>query len=121
MPKIPSMKLIDMAEAVAPGCKVECIGIRPGEKLHEVLLSEDESRNAVETDDMYVVQPNHSWWKSENWKQARPLPEGFRYTSDGNEQWLTADELFQLLEEPPPQTDNSNGRVALHSRTLRAS
>jgi UDP-N-acetylglucosamine 4,6-dehydratase len=121
VPKIPSMKLIDMAEAVAPGCKVECIGIRPGEKLHEVLLSEDESRSAVETDDMYVVQPNHSWWQSENWKQARPLPEGFRYTSDGNAQWLTGDELFRLLEEPPYQTDSSNGRVELHSRTLRAS
>jgi UDP-N-acetylglucosamine 4,6-dehydratase/5-epimerase len=110
VPKIPSMKLIDMAEAVAPGCEVECIGIRPGEKLHEVLLSEDEARNAVETDDMYIVQPNHSWWHRENWKQARPLPEGFRYTSDGNEQWLTADELFELLDEGPSEADASNGR-----------
>jgi UDP-N-acetylglucosamine 4,6-dehydratase len=120
VPKIPSMKLIDMAEAVAPGCEVECIGIRPGEKLHEVLLSEDEARNAVETDDMYVVQPNHSWWQRENWKQARPLPEGFRYTSDGNVQWLTADELFQLLDEGPSEGDISNGHF-LSARTLRAS
>src|ERR1017187_9859941 len=72
IPKIPSMKLIDMAEAVAPGCELECIGIRSGEKLHEVLLSEDEARNAVETDDMYFVQPNHSWWQRENWKHGRP-------------------------------------------------
>jgi len=121
VPKIPSMKLIDMAEAVAPGCAVECIGIRPGEKLHEVLLSEDESRNAVETDDMYVVQPNHSWWQRENWKQARPLPEGFRYTSDGNEQWLTADELFDLLEEKPSEANGSNGRLFLSARSLRVS
>jgi UDP-N-acetylglucosamine 4,6-dehydratase len=121
VPKIPSMKLIDMAEAVAPGCQVECIGIRPGEKLHEVLLSEDESRSAVETDDMYVVQPNHSWWHRENWKQARPLPEGFRYTSDGNEQWLTADELFELIEERPSEPDGSNGRLFLSARSLRVS
>src|SRR6202142_2719008 len=70
VPKIPSMRLVDLAEAVAPGCRVECIGIRPGEKLHEVLLSEDEARNAVATDDMFVVQPAHSWWRKENWEQA---------------------------------------------------
>ncbi len=121
VPKIPSMKLIDMAEAVAPGCEVECIGIRPGEKLHEVLLSEDEARNAVETDDMYVVQPNHSWWQRENWKHGRPLPEGFRYTSDGNAQWLTADELFELLEERTSEANGSNRRLFLGARSLRVS
>ena len=121
VPKIPSMKLIDMAEAVAPGCEVECIGIRPGEKLHEVLLSEDESRNAVETDDMYVVQPNHSWWQREHWKQARALPEGFRYTSDGNAQWLTAHELFELIEEKPSEPIGSNGRLFLSARNSRVS
>src|SRR6266576_2627182 len=63
VPKIPSMKLLDMAQAVGPDCQIDCIGIRPGEKLHEVLLSEDEARNAVETDDMFVIQPSHSWWK----------------------------------------------------------
>ncbi len=111
IPKIPSMKLIDMAEAVAPGCELECIGIRSGEKLHEVLLSEDEARNAVETDDMYVVQPTHSWWQKGNWKQARALPEGFRYSSDTNPEWLTRDGLFALIE-------GSDGEATASGRSL---
>jgi UDP-N-acetylglucosamine 4,6-dehydratase len=98
VPKIPSMRLVDLAEAIAPGCTLECIGIRPGEKLHEVLLSEDEARNALELDEMYVIQPSHPWWKRANWVQGRELPEGFRYTSDSNEQWLTNDQLQELIE-----------------------
>ncbi len=97
VPKIPSMRLLDLAETVAPGCKIEHIGIRPGEKLHEVLISEDESRQTLETDDMYVIQPSHSWWKSENWDQAKPLVDGFRYTSDNNARWLTKRELEDLV------------------------
>ena len=92
------LRLVDLAEAVAPGCAVECIGIRPGEKLHEVLLSEDEARNAVELDDMYIIQPNHPWWKRTNWTHARELPQGFRYTSDSNEHWLTNEQLQELIE-----------------------
>jgi len=102
VPKIPSMKVLDMAQAVGPDCQIDCIGIRPGEKLHEVLLSEDESRNAVETDDMFVIQPAHSWWKKENWKNATPLREEFRYASDNNSQWLSADDLFELVESASP-------------------
>ena len=92
------MRLVDLAEAVAPGCSVEYIGIRPGEKLHEVLLSEDEARTAVELDEMYIVQPSHPWWKGENWVHARELPQDFRYTSDGNERWLSHEELQELIE-----------------------
>src|SRR5580692_10294658 len=97
VPKIPSMRLVDLAETVAPGCKVEYIGIRPGEKLHEVLVSEDESRQTLETDEMYVIQPAHPWWKSENWVHARPLADGFRYSSDNNERWLTRRQLEELV------------------------
>lgn len=97
VPKIPSMRLQDLAETVAPGCEVETIGIRPGEKLHEVLVSEDESRNAVETEEMFVIQPVHPWWKSENWMQGTKLPEGFRYSSDTNDRWLTRRELEELV------------------------
>lgn len=97
VPKIPSMRLVDLAETVAPGCEVEYIGIRPGEKLHEVLISDDEARNTLETKEMFVIQPHHPWWKSENWVHAKPLPEGFRYSSDTNEQWLTRRELEMLV------------------------
>jgi UDP-N-acetylglucosamine 4,6-dehydratase len=97
VPKIPSMRLLDLAETVAPGCQVEYIGIRPGEKLHEVLVSDDESRQTLETEDMYVIQPSHPWWKSANWISAKPLPEGFRYSSDTNERWLTRRELEELV------------------------
>jgi UDP-N-acetylglucosamine 4,6-dehydratase/5-epimerase len=98
VPKIPSMKLVDLAAAIAPGCVVDCIGIRAGEKLHEVLLSEDEARTSVEVDDMYVIQPSHPWWKKANWVHGRQLPQGFRYTSDSNEQWLTNEQLLELIE-----------------------
>src|SRR5271169_5405749 len=96
VPKIPSMRLVDLAEAIAPGCALEFIGIRPGEKLHEVLLSEDEARSAVELDEMYIIQPSHPWWKRTNWVQGRELPQDFRYTSDSNEQWLSHQQLQEL-------------------------
>jgi len=98
VPKIPSMRLVDLAEAIAPGCAVDYIGIRPGEKLHEVLLSEDEARNSIELDEMYIIQPSHPWWKKGNWVQGRELAPGFRYSSDGNEDWLTHEQLQQLIE-----------------------
>jgi UDP-N-acetylglucosamine 4,6-dehydratase len=98
VPKIPSMRLVDLAEAVAPGCLVEYIGIRPGEKLHEVLLSEDEARTAVELDEMFVIKPSHPWWQKGNWVHARELPSGFRYTSDTNEEWLSHEQLQDLIE-----------------------
>jgi len=97
VPKIPSMKLVEMAETIAPECDIEYVGIRPGEKLHEVLVSEDEARNTVELSDMYVIQPAHSWWSRENWSSAQPLPDGFRYGSDSNQRWMTSDELQALI------------------------
>jgi len=98
VPKIPSMKLTDLAETIAPGCEVEYVGIRPGEKLHEVLVSEDEARNTLELEDMYVIQPGHPWWHRENWRGARKLADGFRYTSDANEDWLTGERLEELID-----------------------
>ena len=102
VPKIPSMKLLDMAQAIAPDCQIVCVGIRPGEKLHEVLLSEDEARNAIERDDMFVIPPAQSWWRKENWKGNASLPEGFRYASDSNSQWLTSEDLYELVEGSAP-------------------
>jgi UDP-N-acetylglucosamine 4,6-dehydratase len=76
---------------------VEYIGIRPGEKLHEVLVSEDEARQTLDAEDMFVIQPNHPWWQTGNWVGAKSLPEGFRYASDTNPQWLSGRDLEQLI------------------------
>ena len=95
VPKIPSMNIMDLAEAVAPGCAVERIGIRPGEKLHEVMVPEDDARNTVEYDDHYAILPSYHQWDAAGWVEdgGRPVPDGFRYSSDRNEQWLSAEEL----------------------------
>src|SRR5882762_2659269 len=104
VPKIPSMKMIDLAECIAAGCTIETIGIRPGEKLHEALVSEDEARNAVEVEGMYVIQPAHPWWKSQNWMNGRALPDGFRYASDTNSVWLTHEQLQALIASYEPDS-----------------
>lgn len=115
IPKIPSMKILDMAQAIAPDCQVDCVGIRAGEKLHEVLLSEDEARNAMETEDMFVIQPAQSWWRKENWKNATPLADGFRYASDSNSQWLSPEDLFALLEGCAPPMSFSAAEAELRA------
>ncbi len=97
VPKIPSMNIMDLARAITPDCEVEQIGIRPGEKLHEVLISEDEARNTLEMEGLYVVQPSYPWWSDGNWKEAMPLPDGFRYSSDLNDRWLSIGDLRTLV------------------------
>jgi UDP-N-acetylglucosamine 4,6-dehydratase len=84
---------------VAPGCRREAIGIRPGEKLHEVLVSRDESRYALEFDDMYLIQPVHPWWKVPEHPGARPMEDGAKYSSDGNPWWLSREELRAMIDE----------------------
>ena len=98
VPKIPSMNIMDLVKAIAPNCAVKEVGIRPGEKLHEVLISEDEARYAVETEEMYVIQPQHSWWLKDNWKNSRTVTDGHRYASDTNPQWLSTEQLAAMLE-----------------------
>lgn len=99
IPKIPSMKVVDLAEAICPECEIEFIGIRPGEKLHEVMITEDDARQTLEFDDYYVIQPEFVWWNKEKMVGGKPLPEGFRYSSDTNTDWLTIDQLRRLIEE----------------------
>jgi UDP-N-acetylglucosamine 4,6-dehydratase len=110
VPKIPSMNMIDLTSAIAPGCSIDEIGIRPGEKLHEVLLSEDEARHAVELDSMFVIRPAFRWWANGNWVAGRALPEGFKYTSDNNPIWLSLDEIREMAEEEPRHAE-----VAVHA------
>jgi UDP-N-acetylglucosamine 4,6-dehydratase (inverting) len=99
VPKIPSMKVTDLANAVAPGVPVRIIGIRPGEKIHEILITEDESRRTREFDDFYVIQPELAFWKEENLSGGRRLPEGFRYSSDTNTRWLKESDLQKILKK----------------------
>lgn len=98
VPKIPSMKLTDLAEAMAPGVQTDFVGIRPGEKLHELLLTDDESRHAVDAGDVYVVLPEHPWWRHSDSKWADlPAPaDGFVYSSGSNDEWLDVDGLRNL-------------------------
>jgi len=99
VPKIPSMNIMDLVKAVAPTCEVKYIGIRPGEKIHEILISEDEARHTLELEDAFVIQPLYSWWQDSNWSNGRPLPDGFRYSSDTNTWWLSVEELQSILKE----------------------
>ena len=99
VPKIPSMNIMDLVRVIGPECEIEEVGIRPGEKLHEVLISDDESRLALELDDMFVLQPAHPWWTEHRWPEGRTLPTGFRYASDQNSQWLTTEQLRQAVEQ----------------------
>jgi len=96
VPKIPSTRIVDVARAIAPGCRLEPVGIRPGEKLHEVMITEDDARNTVELDDCFIIKPWFPWWSSENWSEGRAVPERFRYSSDTNDRWLTEAEVRQL-------------------------
>jgi UDP-N-acetylglucosamine 4,6-dehydratase len=97
VPKIPSMKVIDLAKAIAPKAKINIIGIRPGEKLHEVLISEDEARNTVELDTMFIVKPPETLWERNLQYEGRPLPDGFRFSSDNNAEWLDLEGIKKFI------------------------
>jgi UDP-N-acetylglucosamine 4,6-dehydratase len=98
VPRIPSMGIVELARVMAPGCKVEVTGIRPGEKLHEVLVSTDEARHTVMLEDMFVIEPEHSFWGAANWTDGEPVPDGFEFSSDKNDRWLSEHELLRLAK-----------------------
>ncbi|MDE2040067.1 MAG: UDP-N-acetylglucosamine 4,6-dehydratase (inverting) [Elusimicrobia bacterium] len=109
VPKLPSMRMTDLRKALAPECKVKIVGIRPGEKLHEVLLAEDEAARAVDLGSLYVVRPNFSFWNGKNpWSGKPAAPSNLRYASDSNDWWMRPAELQAMvagLDGSSPRTE----------------
>lgn len=103
VPKITSMKLVDLADAIAPGAQKEVTGIRPGEKINEVLLTEEEACHTRDFEGHFVIEPQYPFWDSSLLNGGKKLPEGFRYTSDSNKHWLTGEELQEMIEEGDAQ------------------
>jgi UDP-N-acetylglucosamine 4,6-dehydratase/5-epimerase len=101
VPRIPSMKVLEMADAIAPEATRRIIGIRPGEKVHEVLLTEDESRRARVLEDRFVIYPQLPSWTIAPEYRGDELPPGFRYSSDNNDTWLQAEDIRTMAELIP--------------------
>lgn len=100
VPKIPSMKVVDVAEAVAPNLPHRIVGIRPGEKLHEVMITEDDARHTLDCGSHYAIRPSIALWgASEQALTGKAVAENFRYSSDGNQQWLNIEQMKALIEQ----------------------
>ena len=97
VPKIPSMRVTDLARAIAPDARIEVVGIRPGEKLHEEMIGVDDARRTHDVGDRFVVQPEFGWWQNGHLSGCA-VPEGFAYTSDRNDTWLDVDDLRAMLD-----------------------
>lgn len=101
VPKIPSMTITELAKAIGPECRIDVTMIRPGEKLHETMVSDDDARHTLEYDDRFAILPAFHDWDSEGYAKAnggRPCAEGFRYSSDTNTQWLSVDDLRAMVD-----------------------
>ncbi len=99
IPQIPSMRVTDLANAIAPGCEQREIGIRPGEKIHEVLINEEEGRRTVMIDDFYMVLPDYPRGKNYSSHACIPVEKNFIYSSDINSSWLSVEDLMKMLPE----------------------
>lgn len=102
VPKIPSMKIVDLAKAIAPKARHKIIGIRPGEKLHEVMISSDDAINTLEFNDYFVIQPAQPWWDQIEYTKinsGKKVSDGFRYASNTNDKWLTVTELKEMARK----------------------
>ena len=101
IPKIPSMRVVDLARAICPECELRYIGIRPGEKLHEMLISRDEARSTIDMGNVYMLQPAFPSRTTGDWNQGRKVPEDWEYASNSNEQWLEIGDLRWLSDHFP--------------------
>lgn len=100
VPKIPSMRVVDVARAINPTCDLEIVGIRPGEKLHEVMVPEDDARHTLEYDDYFAILPTFQDWDRDAFVRVNGgelCPSGFRYSSDSNAKWLSPSELQEMI------------------------
>jgi UDP-N-acetylglucosamine 4,6-dehydratase len=97
VPKIPSMKVVDLACAMAPDARLEIVGIRPGEKVHEEMISAPDSRRTLDMGEYYVIQPEMEWWKDRT-LDGEAVADGFSYASNTNNEWLTVEQLRQMIE-----------------------
>jgi len=98
IPKIPSMKITDLAEVIAPGIKRKIMGIRPGEKIHEILLTTEEAKHTREFDEYFIIEPEFPFWDEGNFKEGKTLPDRFRYTSETNDKWITKEQMREILK-----------------------
>ncbi|MDA0183822.1 UDP-N-acetylglucosamine 4,6-dehydratase (inverting) [Solirubrobacter phytolaccae] len=114
VPKIPSMRIVDLARAMAPEAEHRITGIRPGEKLHEVMVTEDEARVTYDIGDRYVIMPSRPTWHSEPPERGEKLPDGFRYSSDNNTDWLTEEQLLAMTKtvRAPGRRESDRGAGA---------
>lgn len=99
VPRIPSMRIMDVADVIAPNAQKEIVGIRPGEKVNEILLTQEEASHAREFGTYFVIEPEHPFWNRGSQKDGSSLSDGFEYTSNGNGQWLSKADLRKMLEE----------------------
>lgn len=101
VPKLPSYRILDMAKAIAPEAQTKVVGIRPGEKVHEVLVPADEAWHTLEFADHFVIQPTQAWWSHGEYFAAeggRPCPAGFSYSSGNNSHWLSVEDIRSLVD-----------------------
>jgi len=103
IPKVPSMRITELAAAICARCKQETVGIRPGEKLHELLITRDDAKHTLEFDSFYVIQPavhlwNYGQHKDYHGEEGRPVSPEFEYASNTNGLWLNAEQLRSAIE-----------------------
>jgi UDP-N-acetylglucosamine 4,6-dehydratase len=96
VPKIPSMKVVDLAKAIAPQARLDIVGIRPGEKLHEEMISVHDARRTIDMGTCYVIKPEFEWWPETHYA-GKPVAADFAYTSDANDRWLDVAGLTEML------------------------